>query len=415
MVIKKYTTTYVKHFFFIALATFLPSKSNDFRLGLENIPDSFIQKSKNARIGLITNQTGKDQQGHRNLDILLKRGINITAILAPEHGFNGTILAEIDVPDNYDKETEIPILSLYEHKTGKKISEKIINNLDILIFDIQDSGMRHYTYISTLFMALDTAAQFNKQFIVLDRPNPLGGLMEGPLVDVTCQSFVSIAPIPLRHALTVGELAWFFNKHLLKKEAKLHVIRMKNYKRTMNLHYLPFNALSPNIATIQSCYGYSFLGLLGEITPFEIGTSSDKAFQLILLPESIQLPKKKWNELHTLLQKHGIESNSYKTFIAAKKQMYTGLHIAITDINKLSSFTTFMDILRFSKKTKLNLTFSNLFDKAVGTKKVRTYYQGITKRKNLITSINTDLNDFLEKARSSLMYEPIPKPVMLSY
>lgn len=414
--IKKMTAFYtIYSLFLIFLTITLYSANTDFLLGLENIPDSFIKKIKGARIGLITNQTGKDQHGNRNVDVLLKKGLKIQAILVPEHGFGGDIPAVQEVPNSIDTKTGIPIISLYKQWSAKEITREMLNDFDILIFDIQDPGIRHYTYISMMLHALKAAAQFNKQYIVLDRPNLLGSLMEGPLVDVTLQSFISIAPIPLRHALTIGELAWFFNKHLLQKPAKLHVVRMKGYRRNTRLKNLPFNMLSPNIASLQSCYGCSFLGILTAVYPLDVGLGTEKAFQIILLPERVSLSNTQWKELQNLLQKYGIASDPYEKYHHKNKEKYTGLNIkTIEDINKIHSFTIALDIIEFLKQAGVHLTFCKPFDKLTGTKTVRLYLQGIVNRKNLVERISNNLNDFLAKVQSSLMYDPEPQPVLLS-
>ena len=125
-------------------------------------------------------------------------------------------------------------------------------------------------------------AEFDKNIVVLDRPNPLGYIMEGPIVSSDNLSFVSIAPIPLRHAMTVGELARYFNKFRLKKPAKLTIVPMKGYSRTRGLNGFWPKPLSPNITNEQSCFGYSFSGLLSEIKTFDVGMNTEKAFQYIL-------------------------------------------------------------------------------------------------------------------------------------
>lgn len=399
--------------FLIFFTPILNSGDTKFLLGLENIPDEFIQKIKGARIALITNQTGKDQHGRRNIDILREKGLNIKAILVPEHGFVGNIAAEQEVPNAIDAKTGIPVISLYKQNIGKTITKEMIQDFDILIFDIQDSGTRHYTFISTMFDTLKAAAQFNKQYIILDRPNPLGHLMEGPLVDVTLQSFISIAPIPLRHAMTVGELGWFFNKHLLQKPAKLHVIQMKEYNRSIGMRNLLFTILSPNIASLQSCYGYCFLGMLTAVYPVDVGLKTEKAFQIILLPERVSPSQAQWKKLQTLLQKHGINSSPYKRYHSANKENYIGLQIKIENINNVHSFNLALDIIEFFKKSGLSLTFVKPFDKLTGTKTVRLYLQGSINRKKLADKTNANLNEFLAKVKPSLMYNPAPEPVFI--
>jgi len=413
MSIKNKSGLYILGFSSICLIVMNLYTSN-FRLGLENIPDTFIEKIKNARIALVTNQTGKDQQGNRNVDLLLKKGLKITAILATEHGFYANIPCENEVPNSIDSKTGIPIVILYQKWMARKITEEMLKDYDIIMFDIQDAGIRYFTYISTLFDTLEAAAQFNKQYIVLDRPNPLGQLMEGPLVDETNKSFISRISIPLRHGMTIGELAWFFNKHILKKPANLHVIRMKEYKRTGGLEKMKFTHLSPSVTSLSACYGYTFLGLLGEIRPFDTGRYIDKPFQTLMLPEKITLSDKKWEELQGIFKQHGINSSPYKTYIPLKKGNFKGLRINIDDINNVYSFRAFLDILNFFKKAGVELTFSKAFGKAVGINNIQTYMLGKTDRKKLTNQINTGLNEFFSKAQSSFLYEPAPKPVMLN-
>ena len=393
--------------------------SQPFRLGLESIPATFLQNMNAAsdqpfRVGLITNQTGKDQNGQRNLDLLVQRGIRVTKIFAPEHGFSGAVEAAHEVKDSKDVATGIEIVSLYGDGTGRTISGDHLSGVDVLVFDIQDSGMRHYTYISTLLHAMQAAADHDKQFVVLDRPNPLGWQMEGPLVDPEIQnvkSFIAAAPIPLRHGMTIGELAWFYNKHVLTKPAKLHVVKMQNYDRRHGLSVCPMTALSPNLQTVASCHGYSFLGLLGEIRPFDVGVNTDKAFQTIMLPEKLFMPDK-WKQVENLLNKYGIRSvQSVMREKGKKAEKYCGIHFEITDINSTSSFNLLLSLLNFFKSEGIELKFSNFFDRAIGTEHVRNHVVEGKNHAVLATKINTDLDSFYAKAVDCFMYEPLPRVV----
>ena len=153
-----------------------------FKLGVENIQDEFFTqfcRTKMVRLGIVTNQTGCDSQGRPTYDLLQKYG-TVTAIFSPEHGFDGTCLAGKEVFDS--NHGIIQIHSLYGNGTGKKIDPRYLKEIDALVFDMQDSGMRHYTYISTLFYVMQSAAENNKPIIILDRPNPVGAVAEGPLV-----------------------------------------------------------------------------------------------------------------------------------------------------------------------------------------------------------------------------------------
>ena len=215
----------------------VPLKPNSsFRLGLENLSSSFL-KSLTTRgglsfnIGLVTNQTGRDQSGMQTVDVLLKKGLNIVTIFAPEHGVDGTVLASETIHDSNDEKRNIKIISLYKNGSTKKFDKKSLNNIDVLFFDVQDSGMRHYTYLTTLFEMLEAAAKYKKTAVVLDRPNPLGAYMEGALVSPSFKSAISYAAIPVRYGMTIGELALYYNGKVLKGGARLHVVPMKNYNR----------------------------------------------------------------------------------------------------------------------------------------------------------------------------------------
>ena len=215
MIIKKIKKCF--YMFFLSTNIIFCYNNTQLQLGIETISPTLIQQLQKYKIGLVTNQTGKDQNNNRTIDILHNKKLNITKIFVPEHGLDGTVKAGSAVSNTVDTATKIPVVSLYQKDTGKIITETILNNTDIIMFAIQDSGMRHYTYISTLLRVMEAAQKYNKKVIVLDRPNPLGARMEGPLVEPDLTSFISIASIPLRHGMTIGELARYFNQHVLEK------------------------------------------------------------------------------------------------------------------------------------------------------------------------------------------------------
>lgn len=382
------------------------------KLGIENIPAWLVTeytKPKPLRIGLITNQTGRDQKGNRTVDILVKKGFTITYLFAPEHGFSGTIEAAKEVKDGYDVKTKIPIMSLYSHESGKKISPEILNTIDALFFDIQDSGMRHYTYISTLFSVLKAAGLEQKKVVVFDRPNPLGKAMEGPLVEPELISFISIAPIPLRHGMTVGELAEYFNRYLLDTKADLHIVPMKDYCReSISCLIAP---LSPNIASKESCLGYSFLGLLGEVKPFDVGVGTPHAFQLIALPESLAVSVAVWQQLAKELNILGISTNGCRYLHDRKKEYYHGLRLKIDNISNLAAFKAFLATVQLIKKAGVSLDFAVNFDKAVGSKLVRFFFMGLIKDQELMQEIKNGLQLFFQKAQTVFKYLPHPELV----
>ncbi|MGB8367334.1 MAG: DUF1343 domain-containing protein [Candidatus Babeliales bacterium] len=398
-----------KKLILLTLIAFNNNKTKtEFKLGIENIPQTVLSQLQSQRLGLITNQSGINQQGKQNIDILREHNLTITYVFAPEHGFKGTVGAEKSIHDSIDPTTNIPIISLYGNGTGKSIHPQKINDIDTLIFDIQDSGMRHYTYISTLLHTMQDAAEFDKNFIVLDRPNPLAARMEGPLVQKDLTSFISIAPIPLRHGMTIGELACYFNKHILTKPVKLQVIKMHNYNRNNGICHKFLAPLSPGIRSIQSCYNYSFLGLLGEIAPFHVGLKTDAPFQCILLPKKIKFSENKWRELQILLKTHNIESKRHTILDKQPKQKASGLRLHINNINSVNSFSVFLSILDFFKKNGVTLLYSKAFNLAIGTKDLQTTIAGIISRKEFLAMTQKDLKEFFERATQLFMYKPYP-------
>lgn len=384
-----------------------------FKLGVENIPASLFKKTcpdkKNELcvVGLITNQSGVDQQGKRTIDIIAGHHCVLKYIFAPEHGFKG-ISAERDVHDSVDEKTAIPIISLYGNGSGKMIAPEYINNIDMLMFDIQDSGMRHYTYISTLLNTMKIAAEYNKPFVVLDRPNPLGSVMEGPLVDPSLISFISIAPIPLRHGMTVGELAWYFNKYILEKPVALRVVKMKNYDRAQGFVGELTQQLSPNLQSLQSCYGYSFLGLLGEVEPFDIGVGTPMAFRCITLPESMKVTPEVWNKLKKLLKFFGVKSFAYDHVNPKNNKACKGLRLEFSDMSNVHAFDLFIAVLQFFKKEEIPFSFSAAFNKAVGTPQVQEVIAGTLERQLFFNQITKDLQQFHQRARHAFFYKPEP-------
>lgn len=380
-----------------------------FKLGVENISATLIHKicshkKKDACvIGLITNQTGVDQHGKRTVDILAEQGITVKYIFAPEHGLNGA-LAERDVHDAIDVKTRIPIISLYGNGTGKMISADHMDQLDLLIFDIQDSGMRHYTYISTLLNTMKIAAEYGKAYILLDRPNPLGNRMEGPLVDQSLISFISIASVPLRHGMTIGELALYFNKHVLQKPIKLHVVKMENYDKSGGFVGSFLQQLSPNLQSLQSCYGYSFLGLLGEVEPFDIGVGTPMAFRCITLPKTITVPKGMWQRLQTLLSSFGVRSFFYDHVNPKNNRASRGLKLEFENIGQLHAFELFIALLQFFKKEGIALTFSAAFNKAVGTKNVQEVVAGTLSQHVFFKKVDKYVEKFRKQAQRFFLY-----------
>ncbi len=244
----------------------------------------YLPTLQGKNVALIVNQTSTIGSTHI-VDTLLSLGITIKKIFAPEHGFRGVADAGEHVQDGIDKKTGLPIISL--HGKHKKPTEESLKDIDIVIFDIQDVGVRFYTYISTMHYVMEACAEQNKQFIVLDRPNPNGDYIAGPVLNLEFQSFVGMHPIPIVHGLTVGELATMINGEKWLEngmQCKLTVIKVANYTHSTP-YILPIKP-SPNLPNQQSILLYPSLCLL-EPTIMSIGRGTEFPFQVIGYPDSI--------------------------------------------------------------------------------------------------------------------------------
>ncbi|MBO0858823.1 MAG: DUF1343 domain-containing protein [Chloracidobacterium sp.] len=238
---------------------------------------------KDKRVGLITNQTGRDRDGNSTIDLLHKAaGVKLVALFSPEHGIRGA-LDQPNISNSVDEKTGLPIYSLYGDV--KAPTAESLKDIDTLVFDIQDVGARFYTYISTLGLALEAAAKNGKSFVVLDRVNPINGQnVEGPLADPDKLSFVAHYPIPIRHGMTVGELAQLFNKER-SVNADLRVVRVEGWRRSQwfDSTGLEWINPSPNMRSLTEATLYPGVCLL-ETTNVSVGRGTDTPFEVIGAP-----------------------------------------------------------------------------------------------------------------------------------
>jgi uncharacterized protein YbbC (DUF1343 family) len=245
-----------------------------------------IQGTNAVKVGLVTNQTGVDSRGQRTVDVLAHApGIQLAAIFSPEHGILGTMdTAQVD--NSLDRGTGVPVISVYgDSDTKRRPPSAAIASLDLIVFDIQDVGVRFYTYETTLGYFLEAAVIANKPIVVLDRPNPIGGIsVAGPVADRDRESFVSYWQTPVQHGMTVGELAKMFNKERVIG-ANLTVIPMEGWMRgdwfdsTGELWVNP----SPNMRSLTEAIIYPGTGLI-ETTNISVGRGTDAPFELFGAP-----------------------------------------------------------------------------------------------------------------------------------
>ncbi|MBQ1986623.1 MAG: DUF1343 domain-containing protein [Muribaculaceae bacterium] len=253
-------------------------KAESVKVGAEQIGE-YIPMLKDKRVAILSNHTGMVGNKH-TLDVMLENGVNVTTIFSPEHGFRGKADAGEHVSSSVDAQTGIPIASLYDGKSTMP-SKKTMAKFDVLVVDIQDVGLRYYTYYITMMKLMEAAAKYGKEFMVLDRPNPNGMYVDGPILDMKYKSGVGYAPIPVVHGMTMGELALMANGEGWLKDGlkipsqKLHVIKCKNYTHQTR-YRLPI-APSPNLRDMLAIYLYPTTCYF-EATPVSLGRGTDKPF-----------------------------------------------------------------------------------------------------------------------------------------
>jgi uncharacterized protein YbbC (DUF1343 family)/CubicO group peptidase (beta-lactamase class C family) len=259
-----------------------PSGGGGTSTGLDVLARDGFALFRGKRIGLITNHTGIDRQGRRNIDLFANAaGVTLQAIFSPEHGVHGR-LDEENIADARDQASGVPIYSLYQGEQ-RRPSAAMLQNIDALVFDIQDIGARFYTYITTMAYAMEEAAGHGIPFYVLDRPNPITGLaVEGPVLDESYRSFIGYFAMPVRHGMTAGELARMFNAER-KIGARLEVIPMENWRRDQWFDEtgLPWVNPSPNMRTLQQALLYPGVALLEGLRNYSVGRGTDTPFEFV--------------------------------------------------------------------------------------------------------------------------------------
>ncbi|MGH9721993.1 MAG: exo-beta-N-acetylmuramidase NamZ domain-containing protein [Bryobacteraceae bacterium] len=249
--------------------------------GLDVLAAEQFAPLKGKRVGLITNHTGLDRDGRRNIDRMLEAGVKVSSLFSPEHGIAGRE-DHGKIGDAKDPATGIRIWSLYAGQTRRPTPE-MLRGLDALVFDVQDIGVRFYTYVSTMAYAMEEAAKHKLPFYVLDRPNPLTGVrVEGPILDRKNLSFIGYFPLPLRHGMTIGELARMFNAEN-RIQADLHVVPMKNWERGdwYDSTGLLWTDPSPNMRNLTAAVLYPGIAMLEYSKNYSVGRGTETPFEVI--------------------------------------------------------------------------------------------------------------------------------------
>lgn len=385
-------------------------KSTKFITGADNVT-SYISLLKNKKIGIVTNQTGilfkdsiysifdkttliqKDTITIKSMHIVdylvQKTKINLTKIYAPEHGFRGIADAGEHIDDGKDAKTGLPIISLYGD--NKKPKPEQLSGIDILIFDIQDVGARFYTYISSLHYIMEACAENKIELIILDRPNPNGSIVDGPILEKEFTSFVGMHPIPVLHGMTIGEYALMINGEKWLKESlqcELKIVPCENYNRTMTYH-LPVKP-SPNLPNDQAINLYPSLCLF-EGTNVSVGRGTETQFQVYGSP---YLPKTNF-------------SFTPIPNIGSKEPQYNGKICYGEDLTKIEK-TTQLELKWLIKtynetedKTKF---FNSFFTKLAGTKKLQQQIEAGIPEATIRKSWESGLIEFKIRRKKYLIY-----------
>ena len=369
--------------------------------GIEVLEQNNFNILEGKNIGLITNPTGVNSKLKSTVDILFEaENVNLVALYGPEHGVRGNFSAGDKIEGSLDPKTQLPVFSLYG-KT-RKPSAEMLKGIDALVYDIQDVGARSYTYVSTLGLAMEAAAENNIEFIVLDRPNPLGGnRVEGGLVDNDCVSFVSQFPVPYIYGLTAGELATYLNEEGLLsggKKCNLQVVKMKNWTRDLSYPEtgLPWVPASPHIPRYNSAFFYSATGIIGELDANSIGIGYTLPFELFATP---------WlnaDDLASKIEEFNMPGVIFRPisfkpyYMKNKGKEHHGVQIHITDYKTVNLTEIQFRLVQSAHELAPDSSIFemhperwNMFDKVTGSKMIREKF---------MPNYNyNDIKDFWEK------------------
>jgi uncharacterized protein YbbC (DUF1343 family) len=408
------------------------SNKNRVILGCENFLNNHLDLVKNKKVGLITNQTGVDSQLNNLIDLFLENAaIDLVSLYAPEHGIKGEGQAGQFIPFLRDKKFDLPVFSLYGQSmeldypedqdidqmmrtfdtidSGKYPDKKMLENVEALVFDLQDIGTRVYTFIATMAYCMQVCAKMRIDFIVLDRPNPINGIdMEGPVLEYPAfSSFVGLYPIPVRHGMTIGELAQLYNDQYLHKMANLHVIPMEGWVRGIwyDQTGLPWVFPSPNIPTLQAATVYPGQVFI-EGTNISEGRGTTKPFELFGAPwingQDLTL---KLNEL-ALPGVRFRDAFFTPCFSKYTNQSCSGSQMHVLDRRVFQPVRTTLNIIQMVRKMypgKFQF-YSQYFDKIIGSSNVRQAIEKGKKVDEIIQEFAAQIEEFSSQRKSYLLY-----------
>jgi len=358
--------------------------------GLEVLAQSKFAPFEGHQVGLITNQTGIDRQGRRNVDVMLAAGVKVVALFAPEHGITGN-KDQPNIADSKDESTGLPVFSLYFNSRFRL--PETLKRVDTLVFDIQDVGARFYTFNCTMLFALEAAAHANLPFYVLDRPNPITGAhVEGPMLDTDLQSLTGCYSMPVRHGLTLGELATMANAER-KWNADLHVIKMQNWERGdwFDSTGLPWIAPSPNMRSLNAATLYPGLALIESSKNYSVGRGTDAPFEQIGAD---------WV--------HGVELAEFLNarYIPGVRvyPMHSGVRFVITNRDQFNSIRLGLEVASALHKLYPGKIDFELSKQLIGNRKVIDALKAGDDPRVIEQGLMNDIATFMNRRRPFLLY-----------
>ncbi len=404
------------------------------QIGAELLFDQYAHLVRGRRVGLITNPTGVDRNFRSVVDrFLTYPETRLVALYGPEHGVRGNAQAGEYVPFYWDEAWQLPVFSLYGQSqkppadmlkrvdeymrtfdtqaTGKTVERAMLQAVDVMVFDLQDVGTRVYTYIATMAYAMAAAAEAGIPFVVLDRPNPLNGLvMEGPMLEFPeHSSFIGLYPVPLRHGMTAGELACFFNAKYLARPVELTVVPMTGWRRAdwYDVTGLPWVLPSPNMPTLATATVYPGQVIL-EGTNLSEGRGTSKPFELFGAP---------WIDGFTLaraLNALGLPGVRFRetwftpTFSKFVGERCGGCQLHVVDREVYRPVATTLTLLAVIKKIygERFALHADYFDKVMGTSSVRQALFRGDEASTMVAGFAAGLEEFARSRAEFLLYPP---------
>ena len=401
--------------------------------GVEVFLERYAGLVQGKNVGLITNPTGVDRALKSDVDLFLSRpDIKLKALYGPEHGAHVGVQAGETVAYDIDKNYGLPVFSLYRPdagaaakapkdpdarmrfldtmEAGKTLEDEMLRGIDVMIYDMQDVGTRVYTYISTMAYAMEACARNGIPFIVLDRPNPIGGTeAEGPILEYPeFASFIGVFPIPLRHGLTTGELAMLFNARFLETKVKLTVVPMDNWTRGESFDEtgLPWVMPSPNMPTLETAIVYPGQVMI-EGTNVSEGRGTTRPFELFGAP---------WIDGYVLakalnaLAIPGVafrEASFTPTFSKSKGELCQGCQLHVLDRGAYRPVETALEVVKTIRDAypEKFVFDAHYFDRVMGTAKIREALEAGRPVKDIVASWQSGLKEFAESRKPYLLYK----------